>query len=375
MKRFKRLRTWTGAAVLILTLLCTALLRLPAPPEAAQLLTAPSVRMQNTLRELRADALEELTPVRKIYRLSEDQTVAPAPDPLCFGETKDPAEIEEVIALSAALLEGQETVWNRELPFYEEYGMNYYADESILVLVWHEQDPRTRYIYTFAEIKIMDGSQFRRKLMDDAYGASTYKFPTEIARECNAVLGLSGDFYRFQYAGVHVYQRQLCFFAEGIDTCWIDTKGDLHFTRAWELGSKEAAERYITDNDILFTLSFGPVMVENGVNTTPQYYLQGQAMESYPRACLGQLGERHYLAMTVREGLSVRAAADVMVGKGVERCFALDGGQSGTIAMQGVMLNPSLFGDYHMGQRPQSDIIYFATAVPEHGSGAEKDKT
>ena len=79
------------------------------------------------------------------------------------------------------------------------------------------------------------------------------------------------------------------------------------------------------------------------------------------------VAERHYLAMTVKGSVSVRQAAEYMLEKGVERCYALDGGQSGTIAMQGLMLNPSMFGGYHNGQRIQSDIIYFASAIPEDG--------
>ena len=358
-------RCFLSLLLLALLLSLPLFLHLSPPPEDTLSALSPSAATERFVTRLQSGSLEGLTVVRKIYRLPEDLTVAPRPDPEGYGFTTDVKEVAEAVRLSSELLAGQSTVWTEDTPFDEEYGIRYYRDESILVIVWHEREGSM--VRSFAEVKVADASQFRRKLAGDAYGSGSYKFPTELAEECNAVLGLSADFYRFQHYGIHVYQRKLYRFDEALDVCWVDGKGDLILTRCHTITTEEQARQFIEDNDILFSLSFGPIMILNHQNVTPRYYDQGQSTESLPRTSLGQLGERHYLAMTVKGSVSVHQAAEYMLEKGVERCYALDGGQSGTIAMQGLMLNPSMFGGYHNGQRIQSDIIYFASAIPEDG--------
>ena len=48
---------------------------------------------------------------------------------------------------------------------------------------------------------------------------------------------------------------------------------------------------------------------------------------------------------------------------GCDKAYTLDGGQTAVIAMNDQLMNAVLFGF----QRKISDIIYFATAVPEGG--------
>jgi exopolysaccharide biosynthesis protein len=46
---------------------------------------------------------------------------------------------------------------------------------------------------------------------------------------------------------------------------------------------------------------------------------------------------------------------------GCIKAYTLDGGQTGVIAMNGIMMNPKQYGS----QRKISDIFYFATALPD----------
>ena len=350
--------------LLALLLSLPLFLHLSPPPEDTLSALSPSAATERFVTRLQSGALEGLTVVRKIYRLPEDLTVAPRPDPEGYGFTTDVKEVAEAVRLSSELLAGQSTVWTEDAPFVEKYGIRYYRDESILVIVWHEREGGV--LRTYAEVKVADASQFRRKLAGDAYAYGFYKFPTELAEECNSVLAANGDFYRFRTQGINVYQRKLyrCD-GEKVDTCWIDGGGNLLFTRAGEIENEQQAEAFIKDNDILFTLSFGPVMVENGVSVVPDWYLLGEANRDYPRACIAQTGELHYLLCMSMDYIPVAEMAGLMVEKGVERCYALDGGQSGTLIMEGTMLNPSSYGWGNVAQRIQSDIIYFATAIPE----------
>ena len=96
-------------------------------------------------------------------------------------------------------------------------------------------------------------------------------------------------------------------------------------------------------------------------------YPIGEIHDTYSRAAIAQLGERHYLLVTVNyEGPYIAAStigqlADVLEGLGVDKAYTLDGGQTGTIIMNDEVINNVDYGE----QRNISDIIYFATAAPD----------
>lgn len=342
---------------------------LPAPSETPVTVSSPSVSISGFFNRVQSGALEGLTPVKKVYRIPEDAPVAPRPSEMGYLYTTDRAEVLALIDEARDLIGDQQVIFDEETEFVPEYGVHCYRDDSILTLVWHEKKDAKYELditLTFTEVFLADASQLRRRLSCGDYGAGVYKFPTDMAEEVNAVLAASGDFYRFRSFGVNVYQREL-YRSDGrkVDTCWFDGSGNLIFTKAGEIETDAQAEAFMKDNDIRFTICFGPVMVENGVNVVPREYFLGAPNEFLPRSCLGQAGELHYLLCMVRDFVTVSTAADYMIEKGIDRCYGLDGGQTGTIVMQGTMLNPSTYGLGNAAQRVQSDIIYFATAIPE----------
>ena len=79
------------------------------------------------------------------------------------------------------------------------------------------------------------------------------------------------------------------------------------------------------------------------------------------------MGECHYLLVTVSKPLSyalnMSRIADVLVSMGVPKAYALDGGQTGSLILHNKLMNVVDFGE----ERTMSDIIYFASAVPEGG--------
>ena len=312
-----------------------------------------------------SDALGDLTYIKKIYKIAETDTVAPKPNAAAFGTTTDPAVVQGVIDAAAELLNGQETVWQPDLPFYPGTEMYYYRDATILVIVWKEIIEER--CATLAEVKIADGSQFRRKLAEDTYGSSVQLYATELAGAANAVVAANADFYAFRQIGVTVYQRQL-FRNDGekLDTCFITSGGDMLFSRAGELKGDDAVRQYIADNDVVFSLSFGPVLVDNGEVQQCDGYPIGEMDLEYSRAGIGMTDELHYLLMTVnhtdsRPRARVNEFARFMAAKGCVKAYNLDGGQTSEIVFQDEPVNHVDFGY----ERTVSDIIYFATAIPE----------
>lgn len=331
------------------------------------------------LNNMASDAMGDLAYIRKVYKIDENATFAPAPDQSLYGtvQINEADKVLEVIqrARDSGLLEGQDVVFDPNANFYHLSEIQYYCDDTILVICWKEQiDGR---VCSIVEVKIADASQFRRKITEDTYGSSVKQYASQLSASANAVVAMNADFYAFRSLGMVVYQRQLYRFntanASGfksyncIDHCFIDGKGDMNIMYRGEEFTKESMEQYIADNDILFGLAFGPVLVDNSQVVPCNSYPAGEIHSEYSRAGLGQLDSLHYLYMTVNWSsentprANIAEFADIFQRKGVKTAYCLDGGQTSEIVMNDVPFN---YIDFN-AERTVSDIIYFATAIPE----------
>ena len=245
-----------------------------------------------------SDALENVAYIRKIYTIPESDLVAPKPDQSKFGSTTDPAVVQAVVDSAAELLEGQELIWNPDIVLMEGSEIEYYCDETILVIAWKEAINNSA--CSFVEVKIAHGSQLRRALSDNTYGSSVYMYPTQMAQNANAVVAINGDFYGHRSCGITVYQRQLYRFnPRSLESCFFTASGDMIFTHVGELSTEDDVKRFVQDNDITFSISFGPILVENGEKKTTNTYLVGEVDIQYSRAAIGQVDKLHYLLMSI----------------------------------------------------------------------------
>lgn len=313
-----------------------------------------------------SDALGDLAYIRKVYKIDENALAGQKPNPANYGTTTDPAVVQQVIDSAADLLEGQSMAWDPNVDFYPGSQIEYYYDETILAIAWKELINNK--VCTFAEVKIADGSQLRRMIANNSYGSDVQLYPTDMAASANAVIAISGDYYIFRQLGITVYQRQLYRFApKSVDSCFFTASGDMLFSRAGEMSSQEEAQQFITDNDVTFAVAFGPVMVDNGQLAEFGSYPIGENNRTYSRTAIGQRDKLHYILMTINYeddhsvAATVSEAAEYIFSKGVVKAYALDGGQTSTMVMNGHTVNRPDWGN----QRTQSDIIYFATALPE----------
>ena len=321
--------------------------------------------------------LSEDSVIRKIYKIPEGTLVPAKPNPECYGELapSDASMMQDVIdqAKKYGLLEGQNLVFDPNQELYQRGKIKYYLDETILVICWKELiDNR---LISFVEVKVSDGSQFRRKIAGDSYSSSMQYYCTELTSQSNAVVGLNADFYAFRNLGITCFDGTIYRFGESpyekyqlyncLDTLWVDKNGDFSFFERGTATTKEDLQQYVTDNDIKFCISFGPILVKDGVAQTTNTYPIGQTNENYSRAGIGQVDARHYLYMMVgNEGpmtCTTNEFAVYMQQKGVIQGYNMDGGQTGEIVMNGTAYNYIDFGN----ERAVSDIIYFATALEE----------
>ena len=189
---------------------------------------------------------ETTVPVREkvIIEIPDDAQVAPEPNPECYGQTDDPSSLQWLLDEAAFILDGQELYFSTDTELFEGSLVNYYLDDTIFAITWKEVHDGS--VYTFSEVKVNHPSQFRRHLAGGEYGSATQFYTSEMAESVNAVVASSGDFYNFRNFGIIVYQGQVRK-VEGTyaETCYIDRKGDLHFTYGGDITTTAAAKEYV----------------------------------------------------------------------------------------------------------------------------------
>lgn len=313
-----------------------------------------------------SNALDGVVTIEKVYWLSDSDLVAPEPNPACYGEADSPADLQWLLDEAARLIDGQEMIFSADTPAWDGDKIYYYYDETILVITWKQIIDRG--VYTFSEVKIAHPSQFRRFLAGGEFGYAQQFATTEMAESVNAVVASSGDFYKYRKNGIMVYEGQIMRMeGKWVDTCMIDDNGDLHFVYRKQIMDEAVAKQYIEDNNIRFSLAFGPALVDGGEVVAPSVYPLGEVGDIYSRAALCQVDSLHYMLVTLngeqqyKNRASIPDFAKRLAEMGVDKAYALDGGQTACIAMQGETINRVDFGE----QRRISDIIYFATALPD----------
>ena len=312
---------------------------------------------------------ETLPPIRKQYWIDEGTLVAPEPNQSLFGRTDDPEVMAQVLHDARWLLDGQITYFQPDQKLYEDSIVRYYLDDSIFAITWQEVHDGS--VYTFSEIKVSHPSQFRRHLAGGEYGSDMQYLTTEMAAEVNAVVASAGDFYRFRDFGAVVYQGEAKR-VEGTyaETCYIDGGGDMHFTYGGDVLKVAEVQQFVDERNIQFSLAFGPILVDNYEVVPHTWYGVGEINEGYARAALLQMDTLHYIVVTAnttgiyQEIPTVAQFQKNVAATGCRHAYSLDGGQTATIVMNDELVNRPVYGQ----QRKISDIIYFATAVPEGGA-------
>ncbi len=327
------------------------------------------------------ETLDGIYSVKKTYMIQDSVTVMPEPDPNAFGKARSVSELDEVIARAEeyGLVSAEDVIFPGEgISVLDNCDIRYYLDETILTISWRTEIEQN--VYNFTEVVINHPSQFRKYITNNEYASSVRKTVSTMSQELNAVVGMSCDFYAYRSFGIMVYNGKVYRGNERyLDTCFVNTDGELIMSHQNELLG-DAVQEFVENNNINFSISFGPIIVED-YKVTPHAadkYRVGQPLDTYSRAAIGQLGSLHYLLCSVdggtvsageyRSGIKVARLAKQMQAMGCEKAYTLDGGQTATMTVDGDIFNCVGYGS----ERPVSDIILFATAMPE-GSRAGGD--
>ena len=128
---------------------------------------------------------------------------------------------------------------------------------------------------------------------------------------------------------------------------------------------KSEIPQFVKDNNINFAVDFGPVLVRDGEKQKVTMYGIGEVNEIYARSSIGQVGELHYILMTINgdsmygNAGTIQDSINYMYEKNCIHAYALDGGKTATMVFNGSLAN-------RPKQRTLSDMICFVSAVPEN---------
>lgn len=322
-------------------------------------------------KALFADACAGVQYVRKSYALPADCHEGMEPDVSCYFETTDPAEITALLETPYAvqLIDGRELYFHEDIDFIPGAPIRAYLDETILVIVW--QEARYGCAETLSEIFLADSSQLCRKVVNDTYDANRYLHATQLAEEANAVLAIGGDLYDHpgRTNGIHVYEGEVRNFEQvTTDTCFFTADGEMLFGYRRQFADAKAAQDFVDEHNVRFSVCFGPVLIDDGVNVQPDTYIWGEINERYARGAIGKKDDGlHYLTLNMNQqgpsywSLSLLSEeTETMMSYGCTEAYALDGGQTCCTIIGGVLVNRVQFNE----ERDTSDIIFFATALP-----------
>ena len=237
-----------------------------------------------------------------------------------------------------------------------------YTDDTIEVHYYKERKYKSWFHYM--EVKIKHPSQIRVALANNQYAkkGKIRKLPSEISADVNAVCAVNGCFYNVRWGGIFIHRRELLRDRPfGIDVLLIDSNGDFHIVEDRKLKSSGLLEEY----DIINALSFGPELVHDGQELTITKR-DWEPSTNEPRTAICQYDDPlHYLVVLAEGGnsqsvgVTMQTFAHEVAATNVKTAYNLDGGRSGTMIIGNRLKNKVGWGS----EKPQSDIIYFATAI------------
>lgn len=308
--------------------------------------------------------------VRTVYTIPEGALVAPVPRREGYGTSADPTALDAVLAEASQYLDVGSLFFRTDVTIAPDTLVHWYYDPTILAICWTELVNDT--LYTYSEAVVGHASQFRRFLAGGSFGAGPDQLTTEMSATVNAVVAASGDFYGYRGAAViSVHDGQVMRATSGwLDVCMVDYDGNLHMIPRKELKHvpdlEVYIENYVAQNNINFCIEFGPILYDHGPVEIDWDYPAGACGKGRARSAICQMGPLHYMVVDANvDDIHVHEPnifefRDMVTATGCEAAFALDGGQTASVAMDNKLINHVSYGS----PRVLSDILYFATAMP-----------
>nr|MBR4280326.1 phosphodiester glycosidase family protein [Clostridia bacterium] len=243
-----------------------------------------------------------------------------------------------------------------------------YEDASLSVKMEKRDIDKVR--YDIAWIKVASPTQLRTAIAGKPNQITAEK-PTRMSRKNNAVVAINGDYYVQRKDGL-IYRQGQAFryiLNPEKDILVIDDLGDLHVFLGGENQTNELLAFLQSGRTIINAFTFGPAIVKDGkaLPMPDTYQTRFDSAIRAPRTVIAQIGPLEYVFVEAEgrvahsKGVTTNQMGEFMVSLGVQTAYCLDGGNSSIMLFN----NKYYDSNYAAAERPQSDIIYVCSAVPD----------
>ena len=240
-----------------------------------------------------------------------------------------------------------------------------YDDGTLQIRIEKDRAYDTNIYYAY--VTVTEANQLRTALAGK-YPSKAVRPVKDMAQENNAVLAINGDYFSYHRTGV-VVRNGVILREQPVatrDTLIIDENGD--FTILTKNTRKEWEEHR---DGAVQAFCFGPGLVVNGEK---QVFKAGDkvscgAPTKAQRLAICQLDTKQYLIIATegpeqekQAGLTAAELTELMLQKGVQQGYNLDGGSSVTLLLGNQRINAPESKNRNVG-----DIIYFVTLQEDDG--------
>lgn len=226
-----------------------------------------------------------------------------------------------------------------------------YQSNSLRVAVRMVQENGVTYY--LADVWVKNISYFRTAFAGGEYAQGVRAEPVDMARENNAILAVTGDYYGARSKGIVI--RNGALYRDDLyeDVCVLYADGTLatYKKEEFDLNAAIAGKAWQA-------WSFGPELLRDGL---PIEKFSGGIRDKNPRCAVGYYEPGHYCLVVVdgrqegySSGLTLAELSALMYSLGCKTAYNLDGGATAQMMFQGEVINrPS------GGGRESSDILCF----------------
>lgn len=210
--------------------------------------------------------------------------------------------------------------------------------------------------YYVADVKVSNISYLRTGFASGEYGKNIRATVQDMAKDYNAILAMSGDYYGNSDTSVVI--RNGVLYRDDIvrtDICVLFTDGTMKTYSPDEFDVDEviAAGAWQAWN-------FGPSLLDDNGEIASSFNTTSYLNSENPRAAIGYLEPGHYVLVTVdgrdegySRGVTLSELSGIMSSLGCKVAYNLDGGKSSAMVYDGEYVNQPAGGG-----RTISDIIY-----------------
>jgi hypothetical protein len=185
--------------------------------------------------------------------------------------------------------------------------------------------------------------------------------PYLIARQNDAILGITGDFVIIgnNPKGVMIRNGKIYKDKAQAPTMAIMPDGELKVFDAGKVTAKQLLALGVKDS-----FAFGPILVRDG-KINKAVYTHRLRPHNW-RASIGMIEKGHYIIIVNQVGVDMATLAQLYVDNGCSVAYNMDGGHSTSIVFMGEQLYKQSPGEDNGEQRSLSDLLMIgvSTAVP-----------